>query len=255
MFERLAEKEVIHICVGTTVRPNELYKTVLNFRRRSELKEKQGETEGNGENEGKQGESEGNGENEGKQGETEGDPFSQMLDNEGDAQVFEPGPSKTKGKKGKKTPKRQQKTRAKSANVTLPAPITPKTAFKSLPVRKSPRFSPVQTNAATARPTVVTEHRLFKKKVPKTTARRKGLSTTQDDDSAGQTGNEENAFEEEQASDRVESSKKRKAVKRKVSFDDSEEQASDGDTSDHDLDGVDTSSDGVTSVPKVKDNW
>ena len=27
MFERLAEKEVIHICVGTTVRPNELYKT------------------------------------------------------------------------------------------------------------------------------------------------------------------------------------------------------------------------------------
>ncbi|KAL1833036.1 hypothetical protein ACET3Z_002687 [Daucus carota] len=133
-----------------------------------------------------------------------------MLDNEGDAQVFEPGPSKTKGKKGKKTPKRQQKTRAKSANVTLPAPITPKTAFKSLPVRKSPRFSPVQTNAATARPTVVTEHRLFKKKVPKTTARRKGLSTTQDDDSAGQTGNEENAFEEEQASDRVESSKKRR---------------------------------------------
>ncbi|KAL1826766.1 hypothetical protein ACET3Z_005178 [Daucus carota] len=54
MFERLAEREVIHICVGTTVRPNELYKTVLNFRRRTELKEKQGETEGNGKNEGNQ---------------------------------------------------------------------------------------------------------------------------------------------------------------------------------------------------------
>ena len=54
MFERLAEKEVIHICVGTTFRPNELYKRVLNFRRRTELEKKQGEIEGNGENEGNQ---------------------------------------------------------------------------------------------------------------------------------------------------------------------------------------------------------
>ena len=46
----------------------------------------------------------------------------------------------------------------------------------------------------------------------------------------------------------MESSKKRKSVKRKVSFDDFDEQASDGDTSDHDLDRVETSSDGVLNA-------
>ena len=62
-------------------------------------------------------------------------------------------------------------------------------------------------------------------------------------------GNEENANEEEEVNaDRVESSKKRKSVKRKVSFDDFDEQASDGDTSDHDLDRVETSSDGVLNA-------
>ncbi|KAL1805200.1 hypothetical protein ACET3Z_028268 [Daucus carota] len=183
MFERLAEKEVIHICVGTTFRPNELYKRVLNFRRRTELEKKQGEIEG-------------------------------------DAQVFEPGPSKIKGKKAKKTPKRQPKTIAKSTNVTLPAPITPRTAFKSLPVGKNPRFFPIQTNAATARPTVVTEHRLLNKKFQRQQQEGRDLVPL-----------------------RVESSKKRKSVKRKVSFDDFDEQASDGDTSDHDLDRVETSSD------------
>ena len=80
--------------------------------------------------------------------------------------------------KPKSKPKSKAKPKAKSSTLNLPSPpISPKSAFDALPVRKSPRFSP--QNTVVIEPTVKgstnSDKSLFARKIPKITARRKGL--------------------------------------------------------------------------------
>lgn len=85
--------------------------------------------------------------------------------------------------KPKKVPKQKLPPKKKINPSNLPPPpISPKTAFQSLPIRRSPRFSSISnstpsepTNPTAAQP-INHNQTMFIRKIPKTIARRKGLS-------------------------------------------------------------------------------
>lgn len=152
MFERLTGN-VITIWVGTCLKPDQLYKLVLNFRRMNE------KTSGMVH---------------------ESLPCLDDLEDTFVPSADKPSQSKTKKVSTTKKPKQIPKSRPKAAATNLPPPpVSPKTAFERLPIRRSPRFSPSLTEKATMNPTPsLPEQSLFQRKIPKTTARSKGLSTS-----------------------------------------------------------------------------
>ena len=126
MFKRCAEKELIPIAVGTTIKPSPLYKLVLNLRRSNEAKiPPVAATENVAANV------------------QENDVGLEDLEDTSVATVRQEPKQKQKAKK-KALPKQKGKAKIRGqCSVTLPPdPISPKSAFQSLPVRRSPRFSP-----------------------------------------------------------------------------------------------------------------
>lgn len=233
MFERCQKRDKIDIWIGTNMKPNPLYKLVMNLRRQNEAK-KSTKVGGNAEHE------------------QESDGLPSLNDLE-DTSVK----PKTKTKpnpKPKTKPKAKTKTKVTSS---LPPPnISPNTAFKNLTVRRSPRFSPAQntnndsTSANASINAPPSDQSLFGRKVPRTTAIRKGLP--------------------------VESGSSGKTAKRKVDFQsDGEFQTGDQDNNADESAHVyaennSDSSDGevvakgtcpsdedeeVVKVPKIKENW
>ncbi|KAK1405660.1 hypothetical protein POM88_005265 [Heracleum sosnowskyi] len=93
--------------------------------------------------------------------------------------------TKTRGKKGKKPTKKAAKkpptkTQSKTSSFksNIPPPISPQIAFKSLTVRRSPRFSLVPNtsqNDSTIITSSISDQGLFRKKIPRTTTKRNGL--------------------------------------------------------------------------------
>ncbi|KAK1390731.1 hypothetical protein POM88_018909 [Heracleum sosnowskyi] len=163
-------------------------------------------------------------------------------------------PTQTKKTRGKKTPKNAPKKAPKKAQpkpksiVNLPPSlVSPKTTFESLTVRRSPRFYPVQNTTATdpSETTIQSHHSVFLRKIPKTTAKKKGLSTTSqpfevDHETEGNnhTKNEVDFVDEDSSEGKKvdEPSAGSKNVKRKVDFGDEyvSEDDSDGGIMGHD---------------------
>ncbi|KAK1390733.1 hypothetical protein POM88_018911 [Heracleum sosnowskyi] len=128
-----------------------------------------------------------------------------------------------------------------------PSAVSPKTTFESLTVRRSPRFYPVQNTTATdpSETTIQSHHSVFLRKIPKTTAKKKGLSTTSqpfevDHETEGNnhTKNEVDFVDEDSSEGKKvdEPSAGSKNVKRKVDFGDEyvSEDDSDGGIMGHD---------------------
>ncbi|KAK1385271.1 hypothetical protein POM88_023006 [Heracleum sosnowskyi] len=107
----------------------------------------------------------GGGENKGNGG----DEITGKVDNVGDEVVENEG----NGKERKKPAKKPNKKAVMKS--TLPAPISPQTAFKSLTVRRSPRFIAATNPSQTESTITIPDQGLFSRKIPKTTAKRKGL--------------------------------------------------------------------------------
>ncbi|KAK1369614.1 hypothetical protein POM88_035706 [Heracleum sosnowskyi] len=123
-----------------------------------------------------------------------------------------------------------------------PSAVSPKTAFESLTVRRSPRFSHVQNTTATdpSETTIQSHHSVFLRKIPKTTAKRKGLPTTSppfevDHETEGN-NHTENEVDSSEGKKVDEPSAGSKNVKRKVDFGDGyvSEDDSDGGIMGHD---------------------
>ncbi|KAK1379699.1 hypothetical protein POM88_026443 [Heracleum sosnowskyi] len=155
--------------------------------------------------------------------------------------------AKTRGKKGKKPTKKAAKkpptkTQSKTSSFksNIPPPISPQTAFKSLTVRRSPRFSPVPNtsqNDSTIITSSISDQGLFRRKIPRTTAKRKGLlySSSQKQGNGSEDNVTENVETDEGEREYAKRQKgkrkveefgepddRKKIVKRKVDFDDSE---------------------------------
>ncbi|KAK1386720.1 hypothetical protein POM88_014898 [Heracleum sosnowskyi] len=136
-------------------------------------------------------------------------------------------PTQTKKTRAKKTPKKApKKTQPKPKSIVNlpPSPVSPKTAFESLTVKRSSRFSPVQNTTVVdpSETTIQSHHSVFLRKIPKTTAKRKGLSTTSppfevDHETEGN-NHTENEVDSSEGKKVDEPSAGSKNVKRKVDF-------------------------------------
>lgn len=308
MFERTSSKPEVIIWVGTVLKPNALYKLVLNLKRQNEKKKKNEEIIDNVASDDddlpslddledtftavsksieprkkapskcmvskKKGKS--------KVASKSANDDADLLVNDHDADFTlddldettatvskctdpQQKPS-TKGNKPKKQVR--GKAKPKSGTVNLPPPpVSPKTAFQSLPMRRSPRFSPAPNTTITApvcKSSSQSDLPMFTRKIPKTTARRKGISTIQQSGAMSTTA--------ESVVDLGESSKRVKSVKRKVEFrvdaDETGAELDEQDAGDHDVDDESDSEEDINpkfplsddegdimKMPKIKDNW
>ncbi|KAL1824963.1 hypothetical protein ACET3Z_011741 [Daucus carota] len=163
MFKRFSDASEIPIWVGTVLKPTPFYKLVLHFKRAEERKKRTADHEDEHEVE-------------------ERLPSLEDLEDrsvnvrqQGKKIVEITASQKATTAKKKPPPKKKTTTTA----FKPPAPISPKTAFKSLPIRGSPRFSPLP-NTTSFEPTNPPPFEImFARKVPRTTTIRKGISVTQ----------------------------------------------------------------------------
>lgn len=126
MFDKLSDRSLITVWVGTTLKPNFLYKLVLNLKRKSESAKKT-LTEDNI---------------------ALPDDDLPSLHEIDDTSVNHATKKQLQTKTITK-PKAKPKVKPKGIT-TLPPPVSPNTAFKSLTIRRSPRFFPQQNINLTA---------------------------------------------------------------------------------------------------------
>ncbi|XP_074340844.1 uncharacterized protein LOC141678425 isoform X2 [Apium graveolens] len=170
MFDKLSDRSVITIWVGTTLKPNSLYKLVISLRSKNEGADNARPDDNIA---------------------LPNDDFP-SLDEIDDTSVNQTTKEQTKAKTITKT-KAKPKVKPKlKVNTALPPSISPNTAFKSLTIQRSPRFSPQQNINLTSptpvsAPTSASDQSMFARKIPKTIAKRKGY-TAESDNQMGEIG-------------------------------------------------------------------